>query len=441
MQKIVASALVGTAVAGCSGSDDPVVTQPMCYHGSAGALGLTENVDVTIKDFASKAGHIDVKGDGIEAFTCSNKPFTKSGQGIVTDLSDCAPSAITIPTINYCSDSDEIQVVVKDKAVPLPIKATLKKVNCGSTQKSAMQNMWDEFAAQHAQNGDEESRTIFEANVQYIIEENKKGHDYYLGVNKFAAMTREEFKQMLGFKKPSTEAPTLGVHKYSGAALPDSVDWTTKGAVTDIKNQGQCGSCWAFSTTGSLEGRNAIAKGKLVAMSEQQLVDCDTESGDQGCNGGLMDNAFTYVEKYGLCTEDSYKYTGKAGDCKAEKCTAALQPGEVTGFVDVDASEDALAEAVAAGPVSVAVEADTIFQFYSGGVMGGPCGANLDHGVLVVGYGEDSGTKYWKVKNSWGASWGEQGYLRMKKGKGGKGECGILTGPPSYPQIGSSVSV
>lgn len=304
-----------------------------------------------------------------------------------------------------------------------------------------MDTMWNSWTSEHSTNG-AGNREAFEANVQKIIEINREADGFHVAVNKFADMTSEEYSQLKGFKQPeSRDAPTLGLHKYSGAALPDSVDWTTTGAVTGVKNQGQCGSCWAFSTVGSLEGRAQIAKGgKVVSMSEQQFVDCDTKE-DQGCNGGLMDSAFDFAKDVDICTEDSYGYKGSGGTCQASGCTAALKKGEVTGHVDVDATEDALAEAVSQGPVSVAIEADTVFQFYHGGVMGAICGAKLDHGVLVVGYGVDSGTKYWKVKNSWGASWGEAGFIRMKKGKGGKGQCGILTGPPSFPQIGVSVAV
>jgi hypothetical protein len=449
--KVVASSLFVTAAAhSCTGSDDPVITGAVCYHGSAGALGLTENVDVKIRDFASSAGHIDVSGGGIESFTCTNKAMSKSGQDITSDLSDCVPSAITISSLQYCSSDDTIAVTVKDKAVPIPIHATLKKVDCASTQESAMDTMWNSWSSEHATNG-AGNREAFEANVQKIIEINREADGFHVAVNKFADMTSEEFSQFKGYKQPkSRDTPTLDLFKYSGAPLPISIDWSapTMGAVTGVKNQGSCGSCWAFSTVGALEGRAQIAKGgKVVSMSEQQFVDCDTkdytgEGGDQGCKGGLMDNAFTYAKDADICSEDSYAYKGTdGGSCQASGCTAALKKGEVLGHVDVDATEDALAEAVSHGPVSVAIEADTIFQFYHGGVMGAICGATLDHGVLVVGYGEDSGKKYWKVKNSWGASWGEQGFVRMKKGKGGKGQCGILTGPPSFPQVGSSVAV
>jgi cathepsin L len=440
--KVVASSFFVTAAAhSCTGSDDPVITGAVCYHGSAGALGLTENVDVKIRDFASGAGHIDVTGDGIESFTCTNKAMSKSGLDITSDLSDCVPSAITISSLQYCASDDTIAVTVKDKAVPIPIHATLSKVDCASTQESAMDTMWNTWSAEHATNG-AGNREAFEANVQKIIEINRAADGFQVAVNQFAGMTSEEFSQLKGYKQPeSRDAPTLGLFKYSGAALPDSVDWTTNGAVSAVKDQGSCGSCWAFSTVGSLEGRAQISKGgKVVQMSEQQFVDCDTKE-DQGCQGGLMDNAFDYAKDTDICTEDSYGYKGSGGSCQAAGCTVALKKGEITGHVDVDATEDALAEAVSQGPVSVAVEADTVFQFYHGGVMGSICGAKLDHGVLVVGYGEDSGTKYWKVKNSWGGKWGEAGFIRMKKGKGGKGQCGILTGPPSYPQIGSSVAV
>jgi len=169
------------------------------------------------------------------------------------------------------------------------------------------------------------------------------------------------------------------------------VDWTTKGAVTPVKNQGQCGSCWSFSTTGALEGAWEIATGKLVSLSEQQFVDCDKV--DQGCSGGLMDNAFQFAEKNAICTEQSYSYQGRQGTCQASSCTVGIPSGGVTGFKDV-AKDDmqALMEAVAQQPVSIAIEADkSAFQLYRSGVLSSTCGTKLDHGVLLVGYGSDSG--------------------------------------------------
>lgn len=249
---------------------------------------------------------------------------------------------------------------------------------------------------------------------------------------------------MLSGYKPSTEnRVSLGVHQSGTTDLPDSIDWSTKGAVSPVKNQGSCGSCWAFSAVGALEGRAQLSKGNLQQFSEQQFVDCDKTFGDKGCSGGLMDNAFNYAHQAEICTEDSYAYKGKRGSCAVSSCSAGLKTGEVTGFVDVKKSdEQALMAAVAEGPVSVAVCAVTLFQLYFGGIMSGMCGAMLDHGVLAVVYGTDNGKDYWKVKNSWGGSWGEHGYVRMLRGKGGKGQCGILSGPPSYPVIGgSSVTV
>lgn len=213
----------------------------------------------------------------------------------------------------------------------------------------------------------------------------------------------------------------------SNESVADSIDWVAKGAVTPFKNQQSCGSCWAFSTTGAIEGALFIASNQLVSLSEEELVQCD-HNGDQGCQGGLMDNAFGWLAQNGICTENDYPYTsgsGNTGTC-SKHCSAAAT---LTGHVDVP-SEDALVTAVSKQPVSVAIEADkSVFQLYSGGVLDNAgCGTNLDHGVLAVGYGTD-GKDYWKVKNSWGSGWGEQGYIRMARGKN---MCGIAS-EPSYP--------
>jgi C1A family cysteine protease len=292
-------------------------------------------------------------------------------------------------------------------------------------------------------NGDEAAReAIYNANVEWIQANDVDGT---MGATQFMDMTQSEFKAQYLTLKPSQASDSVSLGKFvaTGVATPDEIDWSTQGAVSVVKDQGSCGSCWAFSTVGSLEGRAAIATGNLQQFSEQQFVDCDKDFGDEGCNGGLMDQAFQYLmQSKGACTEDSYGYKGSGGSCQESTCTIGLEASAVTGYTDVDANEQALEEAAAQGPVSVAVEADTVFQFYSGGVVKTNfCGANLDHGVLVVGYGVDNGDKYWKVKNSWGGSWGESGYIRLSKGKGGKGQCGILTGPPSFPTIAASVSV
>jgi C1A family cysteine protease len=201
-----------------------------------------------------------------------------------------------------------------------------------------------------------------------------------------------------------------------------------------VKDQGQCGSCWAFSATGSIEGANALKNKVLYNLSEQQLVDCSTFEGNQGCNGGLMDQAFQYVVSNGLGTDEAYPYTATGPNaCKNVSSVVTL-----SGFKDVPKnSEVALMTAVVQQPVSVAVEADQdSFQFYSGGVMTKPCGTSLDHGVLLVGYGNTAGQDYYKVKNSWGADWGDKGYILLGRGAafGQSGQCGIQM-DPSFPVV------
>jgi hypothetical protein len=284
----------------------------------------------------------------------------------------------------------------------------------------------------------------FAANYRLVQEVNGKKLGFQLAINRFADMTAEEFGLThLGLSSSGEDRwgglPRLGMHQPRNATLPSAVDWRSKGAVTPVKNQAQCGSCWAFSTTGSLEGAWQIASGHLLSLSEQQLVDCSSSFGNQGCGGGLMDNAFKYAESAAMCTEDSYPYEAKNGVCRATGCTQGIPQGGVVGFKDVaKADTQALMDAVAQQPVSVAIEADrAIFQLYSGGVISGICGTTLDHGVLVVGYGTEDGKDYWLVKNSWGAGWGEQGYVKLLRGKSGVGECGIKS-DASYPVVKAS---
>jgi cathepsin L len=276
----------------------------------------------------------------------------------------------------------------------------------------------------------------FKANMDFVEAHNSQNLSWTVELNKFADLTRGEFKALyLGYKPELRLTPkkTLGDLAVQVGAYPSgSLDWSQKGAVTGVKDQGQCGSCWAFSTTGSSEGAIQISHGQLTSLSEQELVDCGGTYGNLGCNGGLMDRAFKYMEANGLCTEAAYPYTAKNGQCQKSSCTASAFT-DLSGYKDVTTNENSLGAAVDIGPVSVAIEADQAgFQLYQGGVFSGVCGQTLDHGVLAVGYGTDSGEDYWKVKNSWGTSWGEEGYIRMIRNKN---ECGI-SDEPSYPLSG-----
>jgi len=276
---------------------------------------------------------------------------------------------------------------------------------------------------------------IYTQNKQFIEEFNKGKESYTLAINEFADLTHEEFKKgYLAPKFDATKVKRKNVKAFpTGLKLPTTVDWRQHNAVTHIKNQGQCGSCWSFSTTGSVEGARAIATGALISLSEQQLVDCSDAYGNQGCNGGLMDDAFQYIiAKGGLETETRYPYTAQDGTCQSN--TEYFRT-DISGYQDITSgSEPDLQTAVAnIGPISVAIDAgQNSFQFYSGGVYysKGCSPTNLDHGVLAIGYGVYQGTDYWLVKNSWGTSWGLQGYIMMSRNK--DNNCGIAT-MSSYP--------
>ncbi|PKU69151.1 cysteine protease XCP2 [Dendrobium catenatum] len=281
---------------------------------------------------------------------------------------------------------------------------------------------------------------VFKDNLKHIDETNKKRTSYWLGLNEFADLSHEEFKMMyLGLKPNFTrrqEATSSDKREFmyeNAVDLPKSVDWRKKGAITPVKNQGACGSCWAFSTVVAVEGINKIMTGNLTSLSEQELIDCDKPL-NNGCNGGLMDYAFQYiVSSGGLHTEDDYPYLMEEGTCDDKR--GALQVVTITGYENVPENNEAsLLKALAHQPVSVAIEASgRDFQFYTGGIFDGPCGTELDHGVAAVGYGSSKSEDYIIVKNSWGSKWGEKGYIRMKRSTENKeGLCGINK-MASYP--------
>ncbi|XP_028675287.2 procathepsin L-like isoform X1 [Erpetoichthys calabaricus] len=281
-------------------------------------------------------------------------------------------------------------------------------------------------------------------NRKYVIMHNMLADrgikTYWLGMTFFADLTNEEYKQMafrgcFGRFNTSKFNQSSSVKELYGQDLPASVDWRKKGYVTDIKNQKDCGSCWAFSATGALEGQHFKRTKTLVSLSEQQLVDCSSNYGNYGCNGGLMVNAFKYIkENGGIDTEESYPYKARDGKCRFNPQTIGAK---CSGYKNIKSrSEKGLQQAVATvGPISVAIDAGQMsFQLYKRGIYNEPdCSStDLNHGVLAVGYGTEKGHDYWLVKNSWGLRWGNKGYIQMSRNK--KNQCGIAT-DASYPVV------
>ncbi|KAF4084348.1 hypothetical protein AMELA_G00127620 [Ameiurus melas] len=287
-------------------------------------------------------------------------------------------------------------------------------------------------------------KKTWQENYKLVMNHNiladKGSKSYRLGMNYFADMSNLEYRQSvfkgcLSFNRTKNHNASTFLRQVGGHALPTTVNWTDKGYVTEVKDQKQCNSCWAFSATGALEGQTFKKTRKLVTLSKQQLVDCSQKFGNSGCQGGWMNWAFEYVkENGGLDTEESYPYEAKNRSCKYSPATVGVK---CTGYVEIKSEdENALQEAVATiGPISVAIDANhTSFQLYESGLYDEPdcSSSDVNHGVLAVGYGTDDGKDYWLIKNSWGLNWGHTGYIKMSRNK--DNQCGIATAA-SYPLV------
>jgi len=251
-----------------------------------------------------------------------------------------------------------------------------------------------------------------------------KGLNTKFGVTKFADWSKEEFKtKMMGYKKISNIQPLSSVQPELKAPLPTSFDWRTKGAVTPVKNQEQCGSCWAFSATEGVESAWYLAKHQLIKLSEQQIVSCDTN--DDGCDGGDLPTAFQYVQQSGLETDAVYPYTSGGGDSGTCNFNSQDVVVHISGFKYATTTGNETQMQIAMipnGPLSICVDAET-WQYYTGGVISHGCGDSLDHCVQIVGWNVyQATTPYWIIRNSWGSDWGLNGYLWVERNKD---ECGV----------------
>ncbi|CAG2209712.1 CTSL [Mytilus edulis] len=281
-------------------------------------------------------------------------------------------------------------------------------------------------------------RQIWEDNVRFIEHHNMAAdrgeHSFWLGINHLADMSLDEVSQMMTQYGNNRSLDGSTYLPPSNVNTPEEVDWRKQGYVTPVKNQGHCGSCWSFAATGSLEGQHFRKTGKLVSLSEQNLVDCSSNYGNKGCHGGYVSKAYQYIkDNGGIDTESSYPYEATDDNCRFKENDVGAT---AKGFTNIKSGDEkALQSAVATvGPIAVGVDVKRPFQFYRSGIFDDPTCSSVtyNHGVLVVGYGTENGQDYWLVKNSWSAFWGMDGYIKMSRNK--NNQCAIAT-DALYPLV------
>ena len=283
--------------------------------------------------------------------------------------------------------------------------------------------------------------TIFLTNTHMIEKHNKGTSSFNMGINAFSDLTATEFKEKYVGKTYLYESPSsYGCLTLNFTYMPDeyeTFDWRNYGVVGPVRNQGQCGSCWAFATTANAESVWAINTGKLYDLSEQYLVDCATGKGylNMGCQGGNMDSAFKYMIENKQCDEVNYPYVSGVTEHKG-LCHTCDEITKFSSCYNIESKNQlAIKNAILSNPVVIGIEADTYyFQSYTSGIIDGVwCGDDIDHAVEIVGFGVDNGTKYWSVRNSWGDQWGENGYFRILRtdSMDDAGVCGLAL-EPSY---------